>query len=318
MIDKRIIDLIEEKVIIENDNLIFDGDLGTRKIKYSDFKNLVTNGSVLKNMIVNNFSGGTGKVLSAEMGFELKRLVDLADGIVGATGAQGIQGMQGEKGEKGDKGDLGGTYSLANDFLGGTNMALTGEKGKELNARVLNNVFDIKKTTIKNIADLKNVTGLKVDDIIYLQGVEVAGDGGHHLRKVVSNNDNNGETISGGLFADKVKYSSIKDEVENFWTDFTKLIGKNYKGNFKNGVEYEKGDVYYKEVSEVMKFSITNSSSPFFTLTKKEIILKDFKVLEEAEKDFDIYNHKKRGIVKLNLGVELQKIKDTDRINFST
>ncbi|MGL5971512.1 MAG: hypothetical protein ACRCZL_05790, partial [Cetobacterium sp.] len=175
MFNKRIIELIEEKVIIQDDWLIFDSELGTRKIKYIDFKNLVLNNSVLKSMISNDLEGGVDKVLSAEMGHELKRMIETIELIKGDTGEQGIQGIQGIQGEpnvlkvgtvetlpagssasatitgispsqtlslkipqgnvgsKGDKGDLGGNYALADDFLGGTDRALTAERGKQLN-----------------------------------------------------------------------------------------------------------------------------------------------------------------------------------------
>lgn len=100
--------------------------------------------------------------------------------------------------------------------------------------------------------------------------------------------------------------------------DLRTLVGPNYKGIYSHNSEYEKGEIYYKPSSNKIKFSTPNSSSPNFQIIQNLEIVKKFKVLEEVERNFELSNYKKQGVVKLNSGHELKKIGDTNIVGFST
>ncbi|MGL5050114.1 MAG: hypothetical protein ACRC6E_05700, partial [Fusobacteriaceae bacterium] len=96
-----------------------------------------------------------------------------------------------------------------------------------------------------------------------------------------------------------------------------KLIGKVYKGVYNHTTGYNKGDIYYKIDSTLVKFSINNANSPIVPVSIVKFAENKFKVLEETERNYETSNYRKKGVVKLNLGTLLQKVRDTDRISFS-
>ncbi|MGL5049636.1 MAG: hypothetical protein ACRC6E_03270 [Fusobacteriaceae bacterium] len=211
---------------------------------------------------------------------------------------------------------INGIYDQIQDYLDYNVKAEFNEHVEIQKTLATNDIFNFsssKKTEINNLIISKKAEIDSYVNTVSKPDISVYAD----LKK------SNLETFSTNIKNDLEIFSTAKKtEVEALLTtnninSLESFIGKNYKGAFIADIDYNKGDIYFKKESDSVKFSINNSTSPIVSISVLSSIIEKFKVFEEQEKDYNVSNYNKNGIIKLNLGTSLQKLRDTHRISFS-